>query len=178
MNDLLYQRRSIRAYQSTSVEDEKVRELIKAALLAPSGRGVNSQRFIVIDDRDLLEKLSKAKELGSAFLKDAPLAFVVLGDTNLTDIWVEDACIAAITIQLSAQSLGLGSCWTQIRNRKHSDQKMAEEYIQELLSIPKEIRVECMIGIGYPDESKSPRNESDLGFEKVSVNNYNNKYSS
>jgi len=176
MLDLLFQRRSIRKYKDIKVEKEKVEQLVKAALLAPSARSVYSQRFIVVDDKDLLSKLSKAREHGSSFLKDAPLAIVVLGDSSLLDVWTEDAAISATIIQLVAKSLGLGSCWIQIRNRQHSSSKTSEEYIQDILDIPREVKVECIIAIGYPDEEKPPRSQKDLDYDRVFYNTYNNKY--
>ncbi|NLP43441.1 MAG: NAD(P)H nitroreductase [Peptococcaceae bacterium] len=174
MLDLLFQRRSIRKYKDVKVEKEKVEQLVQAALLAPSARSVYSQRFIVIDDKDLLNRLSKAREQGSSFLKDAPLAIVVLGDSSVIDVWTEDATISATMIQLVAESLGLGSCWIQIRNRQHSSSKTSEEYIQDILEIPSEIRVQCIIAIGYPGEEKPPRSQKDLNYDRVFYNAYRN----
>jgi len=176
MLELLFQQRSIRKYKNNKVEKEKVEQLVQAALLAPSARSVYSQRFIVIDDRDLLNKLSMAREHGSAFLKDAPLAIVVLGDSSVQDVWTEDAAISATFIQLVAKSLGLGSCWIQIRNRQHSSSKTAEEYIQSILDIPSEIKVQCIIALGYSDEEKPSKSQKDLSYERVSYNTYKNKF--
>jgi len=175
MLDLLYQRRSIRKYLAQPVEQEKVQQLVKAALLAPSAKNINPQRFIVIDDKALLEKLSLARDYGSAFLRDAPLAIVVTGDGSLTDIWIEDTVISAIILQLTAKSLGLGSCWVQIRERKHSAEKTAEEYVRELLGIPQEVKVQCIIGIGYPSEQKPAKTDADLHFDRVFYNGYGKK---
>ncbi len=172
MLDLLYKRRSIRKYQDTPIEEEKIQQLIKSALLAPSAKNLNPQRFIVINDKALLARLSQARDHGSAFLKDAPLAIVVTGDSSLTDTWIEDTTIAGIILQLSALSLGLGSCWAQIRDRKHNDEITAEKYVQELLDIPQELKVECIIGIGYPGEERRSKTDADLGFDRVSNNLY------
>lgn len=176
MLDLLYKRRSIRQYKDTPVEQDKVEKIIKGALLAPSARSLFPQQFIVIDDKALIEKLAKSKEHGSSFLKNASLAVVVLADEKISDVWVEDASIAATYIQLVAESLGLGSCWIQIRNRKHNENLSSEDYIKSLLNIPADLKVECIISIGYPDESKPPHNDSELRYEKVFLNSYNTKY--
>lgn len=175
MLDILYKRRSIRKYKQKFVEEEKIEQLIRAALLAPSARAIYPQRFIVINDKDLLAKLSRSREHGSSFLKDAPLAVVVLGDSSLTDVWIEDTTISAIILQLEAKSLDLESCWIQIRNRNHSSNKTSEEYIQELLNIPPDIKVQCIISIGYPDEEKSQRTEQDLDFNRIHYNTFKEK---
>ncbi|MDK2820834.1 MAG: hypothetical protein PWP31_799 [Clostridia bacterium] len=177
MLDLLKSRRSIRKFKDTPVESDKIEKLVKAALLAPSGRRINPWEFIVVTDKNILEQLSKSREHGSAFLKNAPLGIVVLADENKTDVWIEDASIASIIIQLTAKSMGLGSCWIQIRNRPHNaTEPAAENYIKKLLDIPDNYKVENMIAIGYPDEEKAPHTEDELQFEKVFSNKYNNPY--
>lgn len=172
MLELLAQRRSIRKYRQTPVEKEILDKLIKAALLAPSSRNILSQRFIVIDRPELLEKLSQARDHGSSFLKNAPLAIVVLGDSSSSDVWNEDASLAAIIIQLTATSLGLGSCWIQIRNRRYNQDITSEEYIQRLLNIPEDMKVQCIISLGYSDEQKSVKTEQDLKPSRVSINSF------
>lgn len=55
--------------------------------------------------------------MGAAFLADAAMAVVVMADPLASDVWIEDASIASIMIQLQAEDLGLGSCWIQVRER-------------------------------------------------------------
>ena len=174
MLELLRERRSIRQYKDQSVEKDKIKLLKEAVLRSPSSRGRNPWRFIFVDKSDLIEKLARSKQHGSQFLSDAPLAVVVCGDKNKTDVWIEDCSIASIILQLTAQSLDLGSCWIQIRNRMHNDKLSSEDYIKDLLDIPAKFRVESIIGIGYPNEEKEPISEEELQFEKL-MDNYFNK---
>ena len=169
---LVQKRRSIRQYQDKPVEKEKIELLIEAALRSPSSRGFNPWEFIVVTDRDLLAKLSKAKPHGASFLKNAPLGIVVCADPEKCDVWVEDASIASIFLHLAAESLELGSCWIQIRMIMHDQTKTAQEYVQELLNIPGNLNVESMIAIGYPAESKPPHRKENLQYEKVYYNEY------
>jgi len=175
--DLITKRRSIRRFIADKVEAQKVELLKEAALRAPSSRGVNPWEFIFITDRDLLVKLSAAKPHGSTFLKDAPLGVVVCADPEKSDVWVEDASIATIFIELAAASLELGSCWIQIRERMHDETQTAEAYIAHLLKIPSHLKVESMIAIGYPAESKPPHSKEELQNEKVYLNQYGSKSS-
>jgi nitroreductase len=71
-----------------------------------------------------------------------------------------------------AQSIGLGSCWIQIRNRNFNDQMTSEEYIRQLLNIPSGVKVESIIALGYPAEKKEPVPQNNLKYEKVRINNY------
>ena len=170
--DLITKRRSIRRFTADKVEEEKVELLKEAALRAPSSRGVNPWEFIFITDRNLLVNLSAAKPHGSTFLKDASLGVVVCADPEKSDVWVEDASITTIFIELAATSLGLGSCWIQIRERMHDETQTAEAYIAHQLNISSHLKVESMIAIGYPAESKPPHTKEELQNEKVYLNQY------
>lgn len=156
MIELLRKRRSIRKFSAEKISAEARQIIIEAALRAPSSRGINPWEFILIEDPERLGLLAEAKQHGSQFLKNAPLAIVVCAESTASDVWIEDCSIAAIVVQMTALSLGLGSCWAQIRNRQHDGSSSAESYVQQLLGLPEEIKVECIIGIGYPDEIKKP----------------------
>ncbi len=173
--DLISSRRSIRKFRPRPVEKEKIDILIEAALRSLSSRGFNPWRFIIIEDRIILEALSKAKPHGASFLKDAPLGIVVCGDPTKSDVWVEDASIASVFIHLAAHDVGLGSCWIQIRKREHTASKTADVYVKELLHIPDNIMVESIIAIGYPDEVKNGHKKDTLQFHKISFNAYSIK---
>ena len=173
---VIQKRRSIRKFLEKPVEAEKIDLLVEAALQAPSSRGLNPWEFIVVTDQALLEKLSSSKQHGSAFLKHAPLGIVVCADPDRCDVWVEDASIASIFIQLATESLGLGSCWIQIRERMHDGKKSAQEYIAESLNIPAKMQVESIIAVGYPAETLPPHKKEELLFEKVHRDTYGRPY--
>lgn len=173
---LLKQRRSIRKYKEQEIEPAKISQLLKGALLAPSSRGFSPWEFITVTDKQILQQLALAKQAGSAFLKQAPLAIVVLADPRVSDVWIEDASIATILIQMVAESLDLGSCWVQIRERKHSEAVSSEDYVRRVLNIPEEIKVEAIVSIGYPEETKAPQREENLKYQKVYLNGYQKPY--
>lgn len=172
MIELLRHRRSIRAFTAEKIDRHTVTTLVEAALRAPSSRGNNPWHFIIVDDPATLEKLAQAKQHGSQFLRHAPLAIVVCADSSRSDVWVEDTAIAAIIIQLTAASLGLGSCWAQIRNRPHDGETSAERYVQELLGLPEQLKVTCILGIGHPAEQKPPLAAEALQQEKIHWNRW------
>lgn len=175
MLKLLKKRRSIRKYEDKRIEKEKIAQIVQGALLSPSSRGLNPWEFIIVEDRTLLERLSHSKP-GSSFLKNAQLGIVVLGNSSRSDVWIEDTSIASAIIQLTVESMGLGSCWIQIRKRNHTEGKTAENYVREILNIPDSINVLSIISIGYPDEIKEAHKEEDLDYEKVHSNSYGKRY--
>ena len=145
---LFLKRRSIRKFKDKKFETEKVKQLIQAALLPPSSHGRYPCRHIIVDDKKLLLQLSRSKMHGSAFLSNTPLAIIVTADKDKSDTWIEDASIASTYIMLTAEWMGLGSCWIQIRNRKHSESKTSEEFMREILDIPKNISIISIIALG------------------------------
>jgi len=167
MIETLRARRSIRKYTDKKIKPQKIELLKEAALRTPTSRNFRPWRFIFITDKDKLKELSLAKPSGSAFLKDASLGVVVCADEKESDVWIEDCSIASILLQLTGQSLGLGSCWIQIRKRWHSDSKTSEDYIREVLGLTENLKVESIISFGYPDEEKKPISVEQLEYDKI-----------
>jgi nitroreductase len=172
MIELLRARRSIRQYTNQAIEPQKMELLKEAALRSPSSRNFDPWEFIFVEDRDLLRKLASCKPHGAAFLAHAALGIVICGDNRESDTWIEDCTIAAILVQMTAQSLGLGSCWIQVRLRMFDNETTAEQYVQKLLGIPESMKVECIVAIGYPAEKREPVRRAELKEAKVHPNTY------
>ena len=103
----------MRKFTDEELTQEEVVTLMKAALMAPTSKRSNAWQFVVVDDKETLQKLSRCKEQASQFIADAALAVVVMADPMGSDVWIEDASIASIYLQLQAEDLGLGSCWVR-----------------------------------------------------------------
>lgn len=168
-------RRSIRKYENKPVEKEKVQELLKAALLAPTGRNSRPCEFTVIDDKELIEKISGLREHGSEFVKNAPLVIGVMAEIGKSSTPIEDCSIAAFAIQMKAHELGLGSCWVQVHERKTAEGTSSEDYFKNLIEAPENLMVMCLIALGYPNEEKPFYTENDINWNKVSYNKYGNR---
>ena len=165
--ELLKTRRSIRNYLPKEVEIEKIIQITNAALMAPSSKRSIPWEFIVIEDKQMLVKLSECRSQSSKMLAASPLAIVVLADKTKSDVWLEDASIAAIIMQLEAQDLGLGSCWIQVYGREKDEHQTSEEYIRELLKIPGQYGALCILSIGYPNEERKPFEIEKLATNKI-----------
>ena len=172
MIELLRQRRSIRKYTSQKIESEKVEILKEAALRSPSSRNINPWEFIFVDDPELIAKLKGCKAHGSSPLESAALAVAVCADETLSDVWIEDCSISSILLQLTAQSLDLGSCWIQIRNRMHTESISSEKYIQDLLNIPEKFKVLSIVTIGYPEEMREGKPKEELLTDRIHQNGF------
>lgn len=172
MIDILRNRRSIRKYTEQTVEKKKLDILKEAALRSPSSKNINPWEFIFVDDKEIIGRLKDCKAHGIMPLKTAPLAIVVCADETKNDVWVEDCSIASILLQLTAQSLDLGSCWIQIRNRMYSEELSSEKHIQKLLGMPEDYRVLSIITVGYPDQQRQGKPFEELQFEKIRENRF------
>ena len=170
--ELVQLRRSHRKFTDEEISAEDVKLILRAALMSPTSKSQRGWQFVVVDDRGDLEKLADAKDMGSQFLKGAPLAVVVLGDPLQNDCWVEDGSLAAIAMQYQAEDLGLGSCWIQMRGRGLSDGTTADEVIRGVLGIPDNLSVLCIIAFGHKVDERKPQNEDKLKWENVHVNKY------
>lgn len=162
-------RRSCRKFTKEEISGEDLRLILRAALMSPTSKSQRNWHFAVVDNRHDIEKLSDAKAMGSQFMKDAPLAIVVMGEPKANDCWVEDCSIAAISMQYQAEELGLGSCWVQMRSRGLSDGHTANEVIHGILDLPEHLEVLCVLAIGYPDGIRKPQDEDSLKWENVIV---------
>lgn len=158
--EVIAKRRSIRKFTDRRVPGEVIDRLLAAALSAPSARNTRTTRFLVVDDPELLGRMATMRDYGSGFVKNAPLAIVVLGDTTTSDLWRENAAISATILQLACVDEGLGSCWVHINGRprlKDDPQgEQAIDYLRTFLPIPAECEALCAIAIGYSDFEPAP----------------------
>ena len=168
MIELLRTRRSIRQFQDRHIEAHKIELLKEAAVRSPTSRNLEPWAFVFVTDKSILEKLSTCKPHGAAFLSGAALGIVVCADTTQSDVWAEDCSIASILLQMTAQSLELGSCWVQVRQRMHNDETTSTQYVQQLLDLPDHVQVASIIGIGYPAEVRQPKASEDLNWPRIS----------
>lgn len=168
MIELLKTRRSCRKFTEQTIEAEKIDTLLRAALMSPSGKRINPWEYIVVKDKEMLAKLANCKSAGSTFLNTANVAIVVIADTTKSDTWIEDCSIASTLIQLTAESLNLGSCWAQVRMRSSADETVSSDtYVKEALNIPEHYAVESIIGLGYKAMESKPFKEEHLQLNKV-----------
>ena len=124
--------------------------------------------------------ISKSKKMidvgtGAGFLADAAMAVVVMADPLASDVWIEDAAIASIMIQLQAEDLGLGSCWIQVRERFTATGMPSGEYVHTLLDIPLQLQVVSIIAVGHKGMERKPFNEDHLQWEKIHINKFGGK---
>ena len=158
--ELIAKRRSVRKFTDREVPREVVDRILAEALSAPSARNTRTTRFLVVDDPALVARMAEMRDYGSAFLKGAPLAVLVLGDTSASDLWRENAAISATVLQLACVDEGLASCWVHVNGRpRRKDAPAGERAADDLrtfLPVPDGCEPLCAIALGYSDFSPAP----------------------
>ena len=166
MVELLMERRSIRRYTGERVPEESLKQILQAGLLTPSGHNAKPWEFVVVRDRETLNKLSQCREGSAEMLKGADCAVVVLGDEEKTDVWTEDCSAAMMNMHLTASSLGVGSCWIQGRLRT-VDGESTEQVVRNILGFPEKYRLEAILSLGMPAVHPEARRLEDLPEERI-----------
>lgn len=151
--DILKKRKSIRKYTDEQIPEEFIEKILEAGKLAPSGRNKKPVKLIPVKDKETLEYLSNTRSHGSQILAGANTAIVVVGDSELSDTWIEDCSIAMMIMQLQATELGVGNCWVQVRGRYLDETgELTADLIKSKLNIEEKYSVECMLSLGMPAE--------------------------
>jgi len=141
-------RRSIRRYTGQKVSDELIKEILQAAMSAPSTGNGQPWHFVIIDDRRIFEEIQKFHHYAS-MLKKAPLAILVCVDRNVNQegFIVQDGSAATENLLLAAHAKGLGAVWLGIYPLEERIAAM-----RKLLALPDTILPLALISIGYPAE--------------------------
>lgn len=154
----ILERRSIRKYTDEPVSEYDVKDLLKAAMAAPSAQNEQPWEFIVVRDRQLLTEITKFHPY-SKMLKEAPLAIIVCGDQEREKskgYWVQDCSAAAENILIAAQDKGLGAVWLGVYPKEDRVKEM-----RKLFHIPGHVTPMCIISVGHPAERKEPAERYD-----------------
>jgi len=165
--DIFANRRSVRKYAQGSLEDEALDKILKAGLLAPSGHARRPWEFILVRDKQMLERLSGCRSSGANMLKQAAAAIVVIADEQKQDVWIEDCSVALGYMHLAASTLNLGSCWVQVRLRAAADGRSCEEFLREALGFPPNFKAEAILVLGVLQRSPSPHDLQKLNLSKI-----------
>jgi len=163
LQEILLSRRSVRLFSDRPVTDEEITAVLEAARVAPSSNNTQPWRFIVVREKETIEKLAKAVPAGlnviNRWLSKAPCIIVCCGDPNPiyhraaekalpADLLIIDVTIATEHIVLAAAEFGLGTCWIGWVSDKRT---------KKLLNLPRKWRVIAMLAVGWPEKPLEPR---------------------
>jgi nitroreductase len=156
--EAIEKRRSIRKYEDRELEQDKLRRVLEAGRLAPSASNIQEWKYVVVRDKELKRKLAAAAR-GQGFVGNA--SAVIVGCAARTDrvmsggqqAYPIDLAISMDHMTLAAVEEGLGTCWIGA---------FSEPEVKKILGIPEEVRVVCLLPVGYPAEEPGPRPRKDF----------------
>ncbi len=152
----LFARRSVRRYTDAPIAEATVRDLLDAAMAAPSACARDPWHFIVVRDREMLGRMADALPNGQ-MLRTAPLGLLVCGDSQVAhdgqlSYLLQDCSATIENLLLAASMLGLGACWLGVHPRTDRIEAM-----RGLFSLPAHIIPVSAIAIGVPADVPPPR---------------------
>jgi nitroreductase len=165
------ERRSIRRFTAQKVDRETLRQILEAAMYAPSAVNKQPWHFVVAERRETLERIMEFHP-HAGMLRTASHAIIVCGDERLQHddgYWVVDCGAATQNLLMAAHVLGLGACWVGLHPREERKSSMAS-----LLGLPAHVKPFAMVALGYAAETKSrPRR---FHPEKVRLEHWDQAY--
>jgi nitroreductase len=155
-------RRSMRKYANTPVEDEKLHKILETANKAPSAGNVQGYEIYVVRKLEQRQALVKAA-WDQGFLAEAPVVLIFCanpsrsvekyGDRGTSLYAIQDATIACAYSQLAAKAQGLDSVWVGAFD---------EKVVSDVLHLPQELRPIILLPVGYAGKEPRPRPRRDL----------------
>lgn len=164
-------RKSVRSYTDEAVTRQQLDTLVRVAMAAPTGKDMRPWKFIVIDDKSVMQQL--AAQLPKAkMLAEAQAAILVCGDLSIKDKegkpstnWAFDCSAASENLLLQAEAMGLGAVWTGVY--PYEDRTDA---IKKVFELPDDIVPFSLIPIGYPKGDPQPKDKFDK--DNIHYNKY------
>jgi len=156
--EAIHTRRSVRSFLDRPVAEEQLTELLRAAMAAPSAGNARPWRFVVIDERGLLDRIPTLHPHAS-MCAQAPMAILVCGDPALERYpgnWVLDCAAATENLLLAARGLGLGAVWTGVYPSQERMDRLAE-----LLHLPATLRPHTLIPLGHSEQAQGSADRYD-----------------
>lgn len=158
--DLIFSRRSVRAYREADVPDALIHDILEAAMAAPSAVARDPWHFVAVKDKAVLRQLTEGLPNGQ-MLADATVGIVVCGEQKAAhdeklSYLLQDCSAAVENILIAASALGLGACWLGVHPR---DERVL--HVQKVLEIPETVTPIAVVAIGWPRGKPKPRTRYD-----------------
>jgi nitroreductase len=167
--DIIHYRRSVRSFTDQPIEPEKIEQLLRAAMQAPSAHNQQPWHFLVITEKEMLLKIRETSPYAKMFLEATAAIIVLMDKTNLkrSIMAPQDLSAATMNILLKATELGIGSCWCGVHpnpDRMNS--------LTEVIQAPESKEVFSLIALGYPKNDDAFRIVDRFDASKVSYEKF------
>ena len=157
--EIIMRRKSVRDYTDESISKETLDTIVKAGMAAPTAANKQPWAFVVVTERESLDKLAEGLEYAK-MLKKAPAAIVVCGVPKIglpgkaADFWIQDCSAVSENILLAVESLDLGAVWTGV-----FPEEGRVKFVQKTLGIPEDVIPLNVIVVGHPTGKEKPKDK-------------------
>lgn len=154
----IFHRISVRNYQDRQVEKEKIVQILRAGMQAPSACNQQPWEFYVVTDKEKIKELSKSTRYSSC-AAGAPVVIVPVYRKNglvVPEMAQIDLSIALENIWLETDTVGLGGVWIGIA--PFQDRMDA---VKQMLQLPEDVEVFALFALGYPAETRPQQDRFD-----------------
>ena len=170
--EIIRSRRSVRGYRDAPVEEEKIREIVEAARLAPSACNSQPWRFVAARGavkKELVDKALGRIVVGNRWAQTAPVVIAACADLSFVthkvaaqvqglEFHLLDMGIAVEHLVLRAAELGLGTCWIGWFD---------EAEVRRVLKVPKSVRIAALVTLGYPESPLAAGDKKRLSLGEI-----------
>ena len=153
--DNIFERKSVRSFEDKAISRDTLELLVKAGMAAPSAMNRQPWQFFVSTDRVKMDTLCNRLPYAK-MLKESAATVVVLGNPEVSKLWMIDCSACTQNILLAAESLGLGAVWTAAYPY---DERV--NAIKEVYAIPDPWQPLALIPVGYPKGEHKPKDKWD-----------------
>jgi nitroreductase len=163
----IHTRRSIRRFEQKFIHEHVLKEILSAAMQAPSAGNLQPWEFIIITDRSILAAIPNINP-HATMVPESGISILVCADLergNHTGYWVIDCSAATQNLLLAAHALGLGGVWTGV----YPVEERIEGF-RKIFDLPQNIMPHSLVAIGYPAEEHKPQDRYKK--ERVHVNSW------
>lgn len=149
----LIERRSCRKYKTEQIKDEELNQILEAGTYAPTGMGLQSPMIVVVQNKEIIQKLSRlnAKIMGNENIDPfygAPTVVIVFADKTKRT-YLEDGSLVLGNLMNAAHSIGVGSCWIH-RAKEEFEAKEGKQLLKEWNISDNYVGIGHCI-LGYPE---------------------------
>ena len=160
----IFSRKSVRNYTDREVAKDTLELLVKAGMAAPSGKNIQPWSFVIVNERQILDKMAEGLPYAK-MLASTKQAIIVCGDPEKSSYWYLDCATASQNILLAIEAMGLGGVWTAAYPY---DDRI--QVVREALGLPENIIPLNVIPVGHPQKMEEPKDKWDA--TKVHWNTY------
>jgi nitroreductase len=137
---ILKERRTIRCFKDEMISEKELNMILEAGKWAPSASNRQAWKFIVIKNKEIINKLAKVAIYGK-FVREAPVVIAIVGFVHDNPNWyIQDTSLASMNMMLMAWVLKIGTCWIGSMDR---------EKAKEIIGINKHDFLLTILPFGY-----------------------------